>query len=370
MRRRASVKLFLCGDVMPGRGIDQVLPHPSAPELHEPFVGDARTYVALAEEVNGPIDQPVDFSYIWGDALAELERAAADVRIINLETAVTSSDAYQHGKGIHYRMHPANVPCLAAAHIDGCVLANNHVLDWGHAGLMETLATLHQVGLQTAGAGRNIEQAWAPAVFPVAAGGRVLLFACAMPSSGTPMGWAAGESPGVNLLTELSEEAAQDVCRRILAVKNTGDVVVFSIHWGGNWGYAVSAEQVRFAHTLIDSGAVEIVYGHSSHHPKGIEVYRGRPILYGCGDFINDYEGIGGYEQYRGDLALMYFPTVSATSGVLLGLDMVPLHRARFSLHRASRADVRWLLETMKRECRRFGADVRLDEGRRLSLQW
>jgi hypothetical protein len=107
-----SVTLFLCGDVMTGRGIDQILPYPSDPQLYERYVSDARDYVALAERQNGPVARPVDFAYIWGDALEELQRRAPDVRIINLETAVTASDSYLL-KGINYRMHPANVPCLS-----------------------------------------------------------------------------------------------------------------------------------------------------------------------------------------------------------------------------------------------------------------
>ena len=87
-----SIRLFLCGDVMTGRGIDQVLPHPADPTLHEPYIGDARSYVERAESVNGAIPRPVDFDYIWGDALAELDRAGVDLRIINLETSVTSSE--------------------------------------------------------------------------------------------------------------------------------------------------------------------------------------------------------------------------------------------------------------------------------------
>jgi len=75
------ISLFLCGDVMAGRGIDQVLLHPGDPQLYEPYVNTAETYVALAEEVNGPILRPVDFAYIWGDALDELELAAPDVRL-------------------------------------------------------------------------------------------------------------------------------------------------------------------------------------------------------------------------------------------------------------------------------------------------
>lgn len=114
---------------MTGRGIDQILPHPVDPRLYEPWVTDAREYVGLAERANGPVPRPVDFAYVWGDALAELDAAAPDLRIVNLETAVTRNDEPWLGKGINYRMHPENVACLAAARLDCCTLANNHVLD-------------------------------------------------------------------------------------------------------------------------------------------------------------------------------------------------------------------------------------------------
>src|SRR5579872_3924197 len=116
-----ATTLFLCGDVMTGRGVDQVLPHPSDPTLHEPYVASALEYVEMAEKAHGPIPRPVSFSYIWGDAAAELERLAPAARIVNLETSITTSEDYDP-KGINYRMHPANTPCLAAAKIDCCVL--------------------------------------------------------------------------------------------------------------------------------------------------------------------------------------------------------------------------------------------------------
>ena len=112
------ITMFLCGDVMTGRGIDQVLPHPSNPVIHEPYMKSARGYVELAIRANGPIPQPVSFAYIWGDALAELERIGPDLRIVNLETSITNSNDYWEGKGINYRMHPENIPCLTAAKID------------------------------------------------------------------------------------------------------------------------------------------------------------------------------------------------------------------------------------------------------------
>ena len=121
------LNLFLCGDVMTGRAIDQILPHPGNPQLHEPYIRDAHDYVRLAEPTNGPVKRPVQFDYPWGDALAELERVMPDVRVINLETAITVSDRYRP-KGINYRMHPENIGCLMAAGVDCCALANNHVL--------------------------------------------------------------------------------------------------------------------------------------------------------------------------------------------------------------------------------------------------
>ncbi len=139
------ITLFLCGDVMTGRGIDQILPHPSDPAIHEGYMKDARGYVEIAEKVSGPIPRSVAPEYIWGDAPDEMESIAPDLRIINLETSVTKSDDYWEGKQIHYRMHPQNIDCITTTKIDACSLANNHVLDWGYAGLKETLETLRKV---------------------------------------------------------------------------------------------------------------------------------------------------------------------------------------------------------------------------------
>jgi len=139
------VTLFLCGDVMLGRGIDQVLPRPCDPQLYESSVKSAVDYVMLATEVHGPIPRPAGVEYVWGDALGELERRQPDLRIINLETSITTYDV-PDPKGINYRMHPQHVDCLAAACIDCCVLANNHVLDWGQPGLIRGSGSRHPAG--------------------------------------------------------------------------------------------------------------------------------------------------------------------------------------------------------------------------------
>jgi poly-gamma-glutamate capsule biosynthesis protein CapA/YwtB (metallophosphatase superfamily) len=360
---------------MTGRGIDQILPHPNAPGLHEPHVTSAREYVRLAEAKSGPIARPVDFAYIWGDALAELARMHPDVRIINLETAITTSDAWIP-KGINYRMHPDNIGCITAAGIDCCVLANNHSLDWGISGVSETLDALAGAGVRAVGAGRDRRQAETCASFDVAHAGRVLVFAYGAQSSGIPPDWAAGEArPGVNILAELSERESERIAQQIRRVKRPGDLAVMSLHWGGNWGYAVAHEVVRFAHRLIDEAAVDVLHGHSSHHPRGIEVYRGRLILYGCGDFIDDYEGISGYEneRFRGDLGLMYFATVEAspgTSGKLISLEMVPTQLRRLRVNRAAYHDARWLKDVLDGAGRQYGTSCELRADGTLALRW
>ncbi|MFQ5549384.1 MAG: CapA family protein [Woeseia sp.] len=364
------ITLFLSGDVMTGRGIDQVLPRPSDPRLYETYATSATRYVEIAQAANGPFPERVGFSYPWGDALAALENAMPDVRIINLETAVTVSNDYWKGKGINYRMHPENALCLKAAKIDCCVIANNHVLDWGYAGLDETLSTLSQVSINCAGAGRNLLEAQAPAVIDVSDKGRVLVFAYASPTSGVPRDWAATTSrAGVSFLPDLSQDTVRRLAARIRRARGERDIVVASIHWGGNWGYEVPQRQKDFAHQLIDQAGVDVIHGHSSHHPKGIEIYNDRPVLYGCGDFLNDYEGISGYEAYRDDLVLMYLVTIHSGSGRLVRLEMLPFQIRRFRLNRPSSEDAQWLRATMDRECARFGGHVEMSKTDRWTLE-
>lgn len=343
------MRLFLCGDVMLGRGVDQILPHPGDPTLHESYIRDANGYVELAERANGPIPAPVDFAWPWGDVLEVLDEEAPDVRVINLENAVTRSDDFARGKGIHYRMNPDNLPCLEAADPDVCVLANNHVLDFGRSGLEETLDVLSDADLRPAGVGRDLEEARRPAEVALGGGGRVLVFALGVSSSGVTASWAAtSDRPGLDHLAEPSAEAAAELTDRVRRHERPGDVIVVSIHWGPNWGYAVPEVQTRFAHALIDGG-VDVVHGHSSHHPRPIEVYRDRLILYGCGDLINDYEGISGHEEYRDHLRPVYLADLDGGTGALTDLRIVPMRARRMRLERAGEDDCAWLRTTLDR---------------------
>lgn len=281
------MKLFLCGDVMTGRGIDQIL------------------------------------------------RAPRDVPGLR-------------PKGIHYRMSPPNAACLAAARVDCCVLANNHVLDWGRQGLEDTLDTMEALGIAAAGAGRNGGQAQAPA----RVGGGLLVFAFGVESAGVPVDWAAHDAePGVSFLPDLSSQTTDAAIDLIGTRRAPGERLLVSMHWGSNWGYEVARQKRSFARRLIDAGAADLVHGHSSHHPRGFEIYRDRLILYGCGDFLNDYEGIEGHEAFRPQLALMYFPVLAA-SGELTAFTLAPMRVHCFRLQRASDEEAGWLAALLGRESR------------------
>src|SRR3990172_9092017 len=319
------ITVFMCGDVMTGRGIDQVLPHPSNPLIYEPYMKSAKGYIELAEMANGPIPQSVDFSYVWGDALEEFERLAPDLRMINL----------------------------------------------GYSGLIETLETLKKVNVKSAGAGLNLKEAETPAVMEVRGKGRVIVFSFGSVTSGIPLSWAATEDkPGVNLLKDMSDKTVRHIKEKVQEVKQQGDIVVISIHWGGNWGYEIPREQTEFAHMLIEDASVDVIHGHSSHHVKGIEVYRDKPIIYGCGDFLDDYEGISGYEDFRDDLGLMYFASMEPLTRNLVYLRMTPTQIKHFKVNRASRGDALWLRDTLNREGKKFGTRAELNEDNTLTLQW
>ncbi len=355
---------MLAGDVMTGRGLDQVLAHPGPSELREQYVDDARVYVELAEQANGPIPAPVPPSWPWGDVLRALPEGFW--RVMNLETSVTRSDDWAPRKGVHYRMSPDNVDCLHAAGVDVWTLANNHVLDFGARGLVETLDVLRAGGLATAGAGRDAEEAWRPAVLS-GPDGRLVVWSVADTSSGVPSGWAAGvRRPGVALLPRLDEATAAWLASRVEEVRRPGDLLVVSVHWGPNWGYAVPPGMRRFARRLLEAG-VQVVHGHSSHHPRPAELHAGGVALYGCGDLVNDYEGIAGHEQFRGELRLLHAVTLGLAARVA-EVRAVPVRPRRMRLERATPEEARWRAETLTEHGRAVGSRVDLAEDGTLRL--
>jgi len=328
-------------------------------------------YVKLAERASGLISRPAEFNYIWGDALEIFRTEQPQAKVINLETTITRSDTHWRSKDVHYKMSPENIGCLTSAGIDCCVLANNHMLDWGIPGLLDTLQALDQAEIKHAGAGSNLQEAQAPAILETGEGGRVILFSLGSTSSGIPAEWSAQTNrPGLHMIETQPDDPVRFLAKEIGAFKRRGDIVIVSIHWGSNWGYKIPSTEKRLAHRFVDETGVDIVHGHSSHHVKAIEVYKGRLILYGCGDFFNDYEGIGGYESFRGDLGLMYFADIKPSTGQLRALRMIPTQVRRFRINHACEGDARWLEVMLNQEGTRYRTRVKRSAENTLTLEW
>jgi poly-gamma-glutamate capsule biosynthesis protein CapA/YwtB (metallophosphatase superfamily) len=279
----AMITLALTGDVMLGRGVNETL-RSVRPE--EP----------------------------WSDALPLL--GSADLHIINLECAITEHKRpwSRTPKVFHFRADPVAVEVLRAARVDACSLANNHTLDFEEQGLLDTLAHLETAGIRYVGAGRNLEEAAQPVLLE----GGVALVAF---TDNEPPFAAGPDKPGTNYLpVSLEPEVLRRVEEAIEAARGAGaNTVVFSNHWGPNMVERPRESFRRFARAVVDRGA-DVYYGHSAHVFQGVEIYRGKPILYDTGDFIDDYAVD---PHLRNDRSFLF--RVSVEGGDLRRLELFPV---------------------------------------------
>ncbi len=288
------ITLALMGDVMLGRRVAEALNDHMRPE--EP----------------------------WGDVRPLLD--AADLRIINLECAITDNEQpwMRSPKVFHFRAQPSAIETLLTARIDACSLANNHTLDFEEQGLLDTLEHLDAAGIRHAGAGRNREEAADPAILTVPADHtrRVTLLAF---TDNEPSFAAGTNRPGTNYLpVSLRPGVLRRVERAVAAVREMGgDTLIFSNHWGPNMVQRPKEIFRRFAHAVIDLG-VDVYYGHSAHVFQGVEIYRGKPILYDTGDFIDDYAV---KPELRNDWSFLF--QVSVEEGRFERLDLTPVKLSR-----------------------------------------
>jgi poly-gamma-glutamate synthesis protein (capsule biosynthesis protein) len=361
-----GIRLALCGDVMLGRGVDQILPHPGDPTLYGPYAKTATEYVRRAEARHGPIPAERGFDYVWGDALAEFEAFAPDLRLINLETAITAQGKPWPRKPIQYRMNPQNIDALTCAKVDFCSLANNHVMDWGYVGMGETAKILASRGIAWAGAGRNRARATAPAILNVPGKGRAIVVSMTTLSGHTPERWAADvERPGVNLV-EMNDRGFDAVKQSVAGIKQPGDILVASVHAGTNFGHEIDPAERRVFHRLIDELGFDLIHCHSSHHVKAIEVHEGRPILYGTGDVINDYEGIASSASeasFCSDFGTIGFAQFSTATGACTELLLRVTRVRRLRVQRANADETATVCAMLNRESAQFGTRVENRDG-------
>jgi poly-gamma-glutamate capsule biosynthesis protein CapA/YwtB (metallophosphatase superfamily) len=244
------------------------------------FAGD----VMLGRLVNQALRKR-DAASPWGGTLSVLSQA--DLRICNLECVLSDCGTpwSRTPKMFHFRSDEKNIKTLQAAKIDLISIANNHVLDYEESALFRMLEVLEANKMPFAGAGKNFAQASSPAI--VDAMGQKIGF---LAFTDNEPGWEAKENkPGVYYIpVNMQDKRAKELFKKVETLRSAVDFLIVSAHWGPNWGYQPPREQIPFAHALIDAGA-DLIFGHSGHIFRGIEVYKKRPILYCTGDFIDDY---------------------------------------------------------------------------------
>lgn len=303
-----------------------------------------------------------------------------DLRILNFESAITNSihnADVPSWKGIRYHTHVDNLESMMRAFVEEThgaseaaspvimSFANNHAMDYGRQAFEEeTIPALESASslFQSVGAGRNWEKASKPAVveFPDK---NLLVEVVALGAgcSGVSEEWHAKPNrsgliglPG--LYSQQAVEKALKITKDALKThpsKTTKEgairhLRIASIHMGPNWAYrGETNEDARhrrdFVHALIDECGFDLIYGHSSHHVRGMEVYHGKLILYGTGDMINDYEGFEnpGEEKYNrlGGIFVADFNTATAN---LEQLRIVPTFMNRLRLERYTPTSKIW----------------------------
>jgi len=296
---------------------------------------------------------------VWGDVLPHL--AQADLRIVNLECALTThlQPWTRTEKMFHFRANPEAVRVLQAAHIDACTLANNHILDYEERGLRDTLRILNASGIRHAGAGANVEEAAAPAIIEASgtSPSRVALLSF---TDNEPDFAATTEHPGTNYLeVSLQQETLTRVANSIAQARAQGaDMVVFSNHWGANFVERPSAEFRSFARCVIELGA-DIYHGHSAHICQGIEIYRGKPILYDTGNFIDDYAV---HPQLRNDRSCLF--KVMFEHGKLCRIELLPVSLSVAHVALARGEEFEAICAHMEMLCAEFGTRIILSDDR------
>ena len=254
------------------------IPADQAPQAPEP----AFDLVAVGDVMLDQITTARLGDYDVNYPLARIKHitGSGDLNFANLEVPL-SDRGEPADKRYVFRAPPYTVEVLTLGGFNVVSLANNHILDYGPAAMSDTIDILNQHNIAHAGAGANEEAARRGALLEIN-GVRVavLAYTRAAPGWQYPL-WAAGlDKPGTVFYRDQAK-MLEDLAR----AKSSADVVIVSMHWGNEYTYAVNDIQKDMGRLLVDNGA-DLILGHHSHAPQGIEFYKDKPIVYGLGNFL------------------------------------------------------------------------------------
>lgn len=209
----------------------------------------------------------------------------ADVAFANLETPV-STKGQAAKKTFVFRSKPGTLAGLRYAGIDGVTVANNHILDYGQAGMLDTLSNLDKYGIGRTGAGKDVEEAFKPYIKTVN-GQKIAILGVSRVLSDSS--WYAGKNkPGA-----ASAYTPEPLLGKIKQSAKTNDFTVVYIHWNQEFKDYPEKYARVLARQMIDSGA-DLIIGAHSHCLMGIEYYKHKPIFYSLGNFVFNRSTRGG----------------------------------------------------------------------------
>lgn len=286
------------------------------------------------------------YTHPWGDVLPLLKKN--DFNIINLETTITKSEKRVF-KVFNFKLDPDNAQTLVEANISLVNLANNHSFDFNEEGFLETTQLLDSKKIKHVGAGQDINQA------------RKLEI---LEKNGIKIGvigytdnepdWAATlEKAGINYIRIGQIEKIE---HDIKSIRNQVDVLIVSIHWGPNKIERPEKTFIEFAHKIIDCGA-DLIHGHSAHIFQGIEIYNGKAIIYGAGDFIDDYMI---YSDQHNDHSFLFQAKI--TKDGVQQLKLIPVYISEMQVNLAKNELAQKILNHMKKLSAEFGTKLEIKD--------
>ncbi|WP_449271437.1 CapA family protein [Haloarcula mannanilytica] len=331
---------------------------PTDESLRIGFVGDVMLGRSVDERWRADPDGP---TAVWGSMFDRLQ--SLDGLVANLECCISDRGEPRPGRTYHFRASPDwAVSALDRAGVSCAGLANNHLLDFGPEALIETPSHLRGEEIAAVGAGESRENAFEPAFVEI--GG--LSVAVVAVTDQSPSYAAGRDSPGTAYapLDPNHPLTRRRVGGALAAARDADpDLLVVTAHWGPNWVTEPTETRRKFAHWLVDHG-VDVVHGHSAHVIQGIEVYRGRPIMYDTGNFVDDYAIKDGY---RNDRSFLF--ELRIEDGTLVALELTPVENAYTQVGRADEGVAEWLRATLRERSRAFETTIERDgDGLRVPL--
>ena len=216
------------------------------------------------------------YGYAWSGVDGLFRRD--DLTVVNLECAISTRGS-PLAKEFTFRGPPESLPPMAEAGVEVANLGNNHAYDFGPEALLDSRKHLRQAGIAPVGAGKDQDHALRPAVLEVK-GWRVAVVGLDMVVDPYPEALATEDKPG----TSAGHDTAL-MLRAIRAAERRADIVIVTIHWGVELDTQPRADQVELGQRFVEAGA-DVIFGHHAHRLQPMDVYHGRPIFWGLGNFV------------------------------------------------------------------------------------